>query len=284
MENGNARLERKSVPTQRADAWNEIAHGWHEWIPYMHNWYLPATDLMLDLAHIEKGDRILDVAAGDCDQTIEAAKRVGPEGHVLAIDLAPDMLEIGTRMARDAGLCHIETRVMDAQNLELPEASFDAAICRFGLMLLPDPVGALKEISRVLAHGASVSVVVYADRGDPEFVTAVSVVRGLLGLGTNLSSSKGLGTPEGIQRTLERGGLRSVETHLLNLPVILNSAHECVRYLQATSPTLADMVAQMPVDKQREAWKEVEAVLAKYERNGRFEVEHRVIVAGGSAV
>jgi len=283
MEMGNMNYERKAAPTQRAGAWNDIASGWHEWIPTMHNWYLPATDLMLDLAYIEKGDRILDVAAGDCDQTIEAAKRVGPEGHVLAIDLAPDMLEIGARVARDSGIGHIETRVMDAQNLELPEGSFDAAICRFGLMLLPDPVGALKGISRVLAHGARVSVVVYADRGDPEFVTAVSVFRRLLDQGTNPSSAKDLGTCEGVQRTLEKGGLRKVESHLLHLPVSLDSAHECVRYLQATSPTLAAMVSQMPVDDQRKAWEDVEAVLAKYERNGRFEVEHRVIVAGGSA-
>jgi hypothetical protein len=49
------------------------------------------------------------------------------------------------------------------------------------------------------------------------------------------------------------------------------------------SPTLADMVSQVPVDNQRKVWEEVGAALAKYERNGRFEVEHRVIVAGGSA-
>jgi SAM-dependent methyltransferase len=284
METGYARYEQKVAPTQRVDAWNEIATGWHEWIPDMHKWYLPATDLMLDLAHIEIGDRILDVAAGDCDQTIEAAKRVSPKGYVLAIDLAPDMLEIGAQVARASGLCHIETRVMDAQNLDLPEASFDAAICRFGLMLLPDPIGALKGISRVLAHGDRVSIVVYADRGDPEFVTAVSVVRRLLGWGTYPSSAKDLGTPEGLQRTLESGGLRNVESHLLHLPVILDSAHECVRYLQATSPTLVDMVSQMSFDNQRKAWEEVEEALAKYEDNGRFEVEHRVIVAGGSAM
>ena len=283
MKTENARHERKAVPTQRADAWNDIAHGWHEWIPDMHNWYLPATDLMLDLAHIEKGDRILDIAAGDCDQTIEAAKRVGPKGHVLAIDMAPEMLEIGARVARDSGLWQIETRVMDAQNLDLSEASFDAAICRFGLMLLPDPVGALQEIGRVLAHGARVSVVVYADRGDIEFVTAVSVVRRMLGLGTNPTSANDLGTLEGVQRTLEKGGLRNVESHLLHLPVYLDSAHECVQYLQATSPTLADMVSQIPVDNQRKVWEEVRVALAKYERNGRFEVEHRVIVAGGTA-
>jgi SAM-dependent methyltransferase len=282
MESEIARHKKEAPPTQRAEAWNDIANGWHEWTPAMHNWYLPATDLMLNLAHIGTGDRVLDIAAGDCDQTIEAAKRVGPEGHVLAIDLAADMLEIGARVARDSGLRQIETRVMDAENLGLPEASFDAAICRFGLMLMPDPIKALREVGRVLVNGSRFSAVVYADRGDPEFVTAMSVVRRLLGLGPNPSSVTDLGTPEAVQRTLEGGGLRDVESHLLHLSVRLDSAHACVRYLKGTSPTLANLISPMPVDSQTKAWKAVEAALARFERNGRFEVEHRVIVAAGS--
>ncbi|MGZ8722729.1 MAG: class I SAM-dependent methyltransferase, partial [Aeromicrobium sp.] len=93
-----------------ARAWNSIADGWHAWIPRMREWYSPATELMLDLARLTLGSRVLDIAAGDCDQSITAAGRVGPDGHVLAIDVADGLLEIGARFAREAGLRNVETR------------------------------------------------------------------------------------------------------------------------------------------------------------------------------
>lgn len=282
MDTENRGSKGRRTPTQRAGAWNAVAHGWHDWIPLMHNWYSPATNLMLQLAQIERGDHVLDIAAGDCDQSIEAARRVGPKGRVLAIDLAREMLEIGARAAQEAGIHNIETRIMDAQNLDLPDASYDAAICRFGLMLLPDPTRALEGVNRVLKREARVSVVVYADNGAPEFGTAVSVVRGFLGLETASQSVKSLGTPEALRTTLEKGGFRDIETHPLRLPIHLDSARECVRYLQATSPTLADMLSQLSEHDRDKAWNEVEAALARYERNEGFVVEHRVIVAAGT--
>ena len=89
-----------------------------------------ATELMLDLADLQPGGRVLDVAAGTGDQTVLAAQRVGPTGYVLATDLAAKMLEIAAQAARDAGLTNVETRVMDAQQLDLAPDSFDAAISR----------------------------------------------------------------------------------------------------------------------------------------------------------
>jgi ubiquinone/menaquinone biosynthesis C-methylase UbiE len=275
--------ERDLAPAQKPGAWNSIAGSWHEWIPHMREWYLPATDLMLDLAQIEPGDKVLDIAAGDCDQSIAAAERVGPEGHILAFDAAPDMVQIGARVAREAGFHNIETRVMDAGNLELAEDSFDAAICRFALMLLPEPTTSLREASRVIKQGARASVVVYAEDGAPEFMTAVSVIRKILGMTEETRSAENLGNLEVLQQTFEKGGFRDIDSHVLQLPVRLSSARECVRYLKATSPTLDDLVSKMPEDDQRRAWEEVEAELAPYEFGDRFEVEHQVIVAAGSA-
>ena len=110
----------------------------------MREWYAPATTLMLDLARIDVGNRVLDIAAGDCDQSMAAARRVGATGYVLAVDVADRLLATGARLAREAGFQNVETRVMDGGNLELPDASFDAVICRFALMYLPDPILGLR--------------------------------------------------------------------------------------------------------------------------------------------
>ena len=100
--------------------------------------FAAATELMLDLAELETGNRVLDVAAGTGEQTLAAARRVGPTGRVLATDIAPGMLEVAAEEARQAGLPNVETRVMDAQSLDLEADAFDAAISRRGLMLIPD--------------------------------------------------------------------------------------------------------------------------------------------------
>ena len=110
----------------------------------------PATDLMMALAGLKRGDRVLDVAAGTGEQTLLAARRVGPTGWVLATDLSASMLETADEQAREAGLANVETRVMDARNLDLESDAFDAVISRMGIMLMPEREKALAELLRVL--------------------------------------------------------------------------------------------------------------------------------------
>lgn len=267
---------------EEARAWNSIADGWHAWIPRMREWYSPATERMLDLAHLTVGSRVLDIAAGDCDQSIAAARRVGPDGHVLAIDVAEGLLEIGARSARQAGMRSVQTRVMDGGDLDLPDGSFDAVICRFALMYLPDPVDALRGMERVLRGGGRVSVVVYGVNGSPEFPVALSTVRRQLGLPQARPRAHGLGEPAVLETTLTAGGFRDVEIHALTLPIRMASAEECVHYLQATSPTVKELTSSLPEDQRRQVWDEVRAALSVFVSDGGFEVEHKVLVAAGS--
>jgi SAM-dependent methyltransferase len=266
---------------EEARAWNSIADGWHAWIPRMREWYSPATELMLDLAYLAEGDRVLDIAAGDCDQSIAAGGRVGPDGRVLAIDVAEDLLEIGARSAREAGMRNVETRAMDAGDLDLPDESFDAVICRFALMYLPDPVNALHGMKRVLRQGGRVSVVVYGVNGSPEFPVALAAVRQRLGLPRARSRAHGLGEPVVLERTMTAGGFRGIEIHALTLPIRMASADECVHYLQATSPTVKELTSPLPEDERRRVWDEVRAALSVFVSDGGFQVEHKVLVAAG---
>jgi len=103
--------------------------------------------MMLDLVKVAAGSRVLDVGAGAGDSTLVAAQRVGPSGRVLATDISATMLEIAAESARQAGLNNVDTRVMDAQRLDLEPDSFDAAVSRNCLMLIPDYSQALTEIS-----------------------------------------------------------------------------------------------------------------------------------------
>jgi ubiquinone/menaquinone biosynthesis C-methylase UbiE len=122
----------------------------------------PATQMMLDLAEVRTGSRVLDVAAGTGDQTVLAAQRVGATGCVLATDISVSMLKLASDTAAEAGLTNVETRVMDAENIDLEPDSYDAVICQLGLMLFPDPVKVLRAMRRVLRPGGKIAALVFS--------------------------------------------------------------------------------------------------------------------------
>jgi SAM-dependent methyltransferase len=124
--------------------------------------YGAATEMMLDMADVQLGSRVLDVAAGTGESTVTAARRVGAMGHVLAVDVSASMLNVAAEAARKESLRHVETRVVDAKNLTFDADSFDAVICRIALMLFPNPAKALTEMRRVVKPGGKVAVMVYA--------------------------------------------------------------------------------------------------------------------------
>jgi ubiquinone/menaquinone biosynthesis C-methylase UbiE len=117
---------------------------------------------MLDLAGVSAGARVLDVAAGAGGQTLAAARRVGPDGAVLATDIAPAILEYAERDARAAGLANVAVRAMDAEALDVEPGTFDAAICRLGRTYLPDLAAALAAIRRALRPGGRLAAIVFS--------------------------------------------------------------------------------------------------------------------------
>ena len=108
----------------------------------------------VDMAGVQLGHRVVDIAAGAGGQSLAAALRVGSKGYVLATDLSPTILAYAEQNARAFGLTNLETRVVDGESLnELPRESFDAAISRFGVMYFPDKKTALSGIRHVLKPG-----------------------------------------------------------------------------------------------------------------------------------
>src|SRR5262245_6868141 len=138
----------------------------------------PATEMMLDLVKVAEGSRVLDVGAGAGDSTLVAARRVGPSGRVLATDISASMLKIAADSARQVGVNNVDTRVVDAQRLDLEPDSFDAAVSRNCLMLIPDYHRALTEIPRVLKPGGRFAAdAVSTPERSPHLSTHATVLR-----------------------------------------------------------------------------------------------------------
>jgi len=123
-----------------------------------------AQGALLALASPAVGERVLDIACGTGLVSFEAARAVGPSGHVLGIDLSERMIDAAERRARDLKLSNCGFSRMDAETLALPDASFDVAICALGLMYMPDPERALREMHRVSHPGGRIALAVWGAR------------------------------------------------------------------------------------------------------------------------
>lgn len=124
----------------------------------------PAQDWLLDIADIKPGEKILDVACGTGLVTIPAAKAVGATGEVVATDISQKMVDSLAERVSQEGLAQVSTVRMDAENLDFSDDLFDVALCGLGLMYVPSPIEALKEMKRVLKPGGRAVASVWGTR------------------------------------------------------------------------------------------------------------------------
>lgn len=254
--------------TTRAQ-WEDAAEAWHRWGPVIEDWLGAATERMLDAAKITAGSRVLDVAAGAGGQSLAAARRVGPTGHVLATDISPAILEYAAKAASDAGLNTIATRELDGEHLDVDEASFDAVISRVGLIYFPDQQAALTGVLRALRPGGRISAIVYstAERNG-FFAVPVGIIRRRAQLPPPAPGQPGpfsLGGPGVAEAALATAGFRDIAVESVPSALRMTSAEECVAFERDSFGALHQMLAGLPAPERDAAWEEIHRALAEFE-------------------
>jgi ubiquinone/menaquinone biosynthesis C-methylase UbiE len=159
-------MERDELRRQSYEAWEAMAGGWERALERIEASAGPVREWLVRELAPEPGQTILDLAAGPGETGFAAAALLGDEGLLVSSDRSPAMVEVGRRRAAALGLSNVEHRVLDAEELDLPDASVDGVICRFGYMLMIDPARALRETRRVLRPGGRLVFAVWreADR------------------------------------------------------------------------------------------------------------------------
>lgn len=267
------------------EQWQAAADAWYRWSPLLNQWLGKATDEMLELAGVKNGHKVLDVAAGAGEQSITAAKKVGPAGYVLATDISPNILAFAQKMAKDAGVENIETKVMDGENLTVPDASFDAVISRVGLIYFPDQQKALREMLRVLKPGGKVAAIMYSTAEKNKFFSIpVSIIRNRAKLPHPAAGQPGpfsLGAEGVIEKAFEQAGFREVTSVLVNSPVLLPKAKFCVEFERESFGALHQMMSGLTDTEKQQVWEEIETELSKFETDNGFTGPCEMIVAVG---
>jgi len=241
------------------------------------------TELMLDLADLQPGDRVLDVAAGTGDTSLLAARRVQPSGCVLAVDISANMLKKTKEAARNADLTNIETEVMNAERLILEADSFDAVICSSALMLFPQPVVAVAEMRRVVKPGGRVSVRVFSTPEKNPFQSMpLQVVRRIGNMPPPSPTEPGMFALSGagmLEATFRQAGFQEVSIHVRTISRKFSSLDTALESIKEAAILLHDLMANLTDDEREQCWREIEQGLSQFEGPSGFDLPGEVILA-----
>jgi len=249
--------------------------------------YGAATEMMLDLAGVQAGSRVLDVAAGTGESTLMAARRVGPVGYVLAADVSASMLNVAAEAARKEDLTNVETRVMNAETLALDAESFNAVICRIALMLFPNPAKALTEMRRVVKPEGKVAVIVYSTlEKNPYHGIFYKIVRRLGSIPPPAPGEPwmyALGNPGALEDVFRQVGFLNVSVRSAPIPRRFQSAAGAVANMKkATAGDLGELMKQLKESDREQAWAEIEEEFRRFEGPNGFEAPGEVLIGVGT--
>jgi SAM-dependent methyltransferase len=268
--------------------WNTAATGWRKWSQLIDGAASGISDRLVQLAGIESGNRVLDVAAGYGEPSLTAARAAGPDGQVVATDISAEMIAFGRERAAAAGLANIEFVESDALSLEFPERSFDAALSRWGIIFDPDGEAAAARVRTFLEPGARMAI---SSWGPPDRVPflAVPMRTALQRLevpppppGTPGPLSRP--TPEAIGGLLEGGGFSDVQVEEADVTFEWESPEEFTTFIKEIAPPISSLIAPHPPDVQEATWNAItEAIRAHASDGGAVRLSNLVLLASGRA-
>jgi SAM-dependent methyltransferase len=257
------------------EQWDRSAQGWNDHTPQIRAWLRAGTDAMLDMAGVRLGGKVLDVAAGAGDQTLDIARRVGPSGQVLCTDLSPEILSLALANAERAGLHNVTTLVADGEALPVESGAFDSAVCRLGLMLFPEPRRALRELHRATRPGGGVCVMVFGrpDR-NPCITTLMATALKHAGLPPPDPSQPGgllsLGRPGLLDKMFKDAGFHAIATTTVDAPFRLPSAHHYIDFVRSSASPIQQILGRLGPEAAKAAWQDIGTQLAQFATEGAW--------------
>ncbi len=254
-----------STPQQ---SWDRVAAGWRRWWETIERPAHAVTERLLALAGIAPGHRVLDIATCIGEPALTAARRVLPDGRVVATDASARMLEIARERAEASALGNVEFLQSDSLHLGFPPESFDAVLCRWGVTSLPAPLATLEGIRRVLAPGRAFATAVWETgrRGRPLASLASALADELFdgAEGGGRTPDRGDSIGASLADDMRRAGFDDVRVEAMTILLDWRSPVDCLQYLLDVSPDLRDRFDAQSAEQQESYGQQLEARLQPY--------------------
>lgn len=237
------------------------AEGWNRFEAMVAGLAAPAVERLFDLCAIGRGLRVLDVAAGSGLPSLRIAEHVGRNGFVLATDTSAAMLDILKAKAGAAGYVNVETKVMDGENLLVPEGTFDVVVCQFGVMLFPDPDRSLRSMLKAVHPGGRAGVIVFSKpESNPLLSISAAIARKQLGLPPPEPGRPGhfsLAEPGLLEAKMADAGFAGVVVEVVATEMRANSAAEFVDSFRAAGGGPGPILAKADDATKDSVWAEI---------------------------
>jgi SAM-dependent methyltransferase len=268
--------------------WDSAATGWRKWSELIDGAASGVSDRLVELAGVEPGSRVLDVAAGYGEPSLSAAKVAGPEGSVVATDISAEMIAFGRERSAAAGLENIEFVVSDAAGLKFSEGSFDAALSRWGIIFEPDGEAAASRVRGFLKPGARMAI---SSWGPPERVPFLAIPMRTAMQRLDVPPPPP-GTPGPLSRPthdalgglLSTAGFSDVEVEETEVSFEWESPEEFTTFIKEIAPPITAIIDPHPQDVQDETWAAItEAVRQVAADDGKVRLGGLVLLAAGRA-
>ena len=255
-------VDPQKFKSAQRQGWDSVAEGWKKWWQTIEARAQVVSDRLIELARIQEGSKVLDIATGIGEPAVTAARKVGSSGKVTAMDLSPAMLTIAKQRAIENGLENIiEFQEGDAESFRLPASKFDQIISRFGLMFLPDLPGTLKTIREALVDDGRIAAAVWSS---PQKVPALIIPFEIVSKETNTAPPPP-GTPGPfsladtslLRKRFEQAGFQGVEIESGTVNFRLPSVEGYVDFVKSTAAPLTAMMSGFAAARQQEIWNKV---------------------------
>jgi ubiquinone/menaquinone biosynthesis C-methylase UbiE len=268
----NARLQRR---IQRS-GWNKAVRYYE---PCWKQQLAPAHTRLLAMADLQPGERVLDVACGTGIVTCRAAALVGPVGAAIGTDLAEQMVESARQAASAQGLRQVTFARMDAEDLQFPDAVFDAVLCALGLMYVPDPLGTLHKMHGVLRTGGRAVAAVWGQRQRCGWAEIFPIVEARVRSDVCPLFFQ-LGTADVLAQTFQTAGFKDIVSERLLTVLYYASAEEACGAAFAGGP-VALAYAHFDMPTRQDVHAEYLAAIEPYRRGSGYAIPGEFVITSG---
>ena len=279
-------IDSKQYKEELSHGYDNAAAGWQKWWKTIETATQEVSKRLVELAEIRPGSKVLDIATGIGEPALTAAKQVGKTGHIFAIDISSRMISFAKERAISLGLQElVEFREGDAETIDLPSSTFDAALCRWGLMFLPNPKTGLSKIYKSLVKGGHFAAAVWAS---PEKVPFISVPMNIVLKETNSPPPRTLGPfsmsdQNNLNKFYEESGFNHIVIERVNVVSDFDSSDDFTAFtIDHGGPALQKVLAGETNERRQQIKNAISKGSEKFANStGKVSFENEAIVIVG---